>query len=114
MVSLWPGGPGKRRNTCILLGLDLVGAHESTISGSQLSIPSWLGLFLNCLLSEDDHLAPHYFRDSLIAILTASVWSAWSVAFLSFSTIIGSTVFLRLVYSVSFICLLGVAVVVME
>ena len=28
---------------------------ESTISGSCLSIPSWLDIFLNCLLAEDDH-----------------------------------------------------------
>ena len=49
----------------------------------------------------------------LTALSTASVWSTWSVAFLSCLTIIGSTVFRCLVFSVSFICLSGVALVVM-
>ena len=52
--------------------------------------------------------------DSLTALSTASVWSVWSVAFLSFLTIFCFTVFRCLVYSVSFNCILGVALVVME
>ena len=47
------------------------------------------------------------------ALTTAAVWSAWSVVFLSLFTIIGSTIFRCLVYSVSFICLSGMALVVM-
>ena len=51
---------------------------------------------------------------SLTALLTASVWIAWSVAFLLSANIIGSTVLRCLVNSVSFIRLLGVSLVVME
>ena len=67
--------------------------------------------FLNCLMAEDDHLAPHSFHDSWQPywLRQSEVLGVW----LSFLTIIGSTVFRCLVYSLSFICLLeGVIVVV--
>ena len=82
-VALWSGGPGKRRDdwhhlascrslyireTYILLGSSLVepGVHNIRILVERgLSVISWLGVFSrNCLLAEDDHLAPHSFRDS--------------------------------------------------
>ena len=55
-----------------------------------------------------------FFFWSLTALLTASVWIAWSIYFLLSANIIGSTVLRCLVNSVSFIRLLGVSLVVME
>ena len=55
-----------------------------------------------------------FFFWSLTALFTASVWIAWSVSYLLSAGIIGSTVLRCLVYSVSFIRLLGVSIVVIE
>ena len=80
---------------------------------ARVSRPSWLGLFLSPWLGVEDHLTLFFFW-SLTALLTASVWIAWRVAFLLSANIVGSTMLRCLVDSVSFIRLLEVSLVVIE
>ena len=126
-VSVQSGEPGKRRDAW---------HHEA--SGRSLQrrrglYPSWFcsskspGVYNVRILVERSFLV-NSFSKLLIGggrpssttflswhwtALTDAVWSA-SFLFFPFSTIIGSTVFRCLVYSVSFIYLSGVALVVME
>ena len=60
------GCPGKTDvEACILLDSALVGVHNIQILVERgLDVPSWLGSFVNFLLSEDDYMAPHSFHDS--------------------------------------------------
>ena len=99
---------GRDVEASILLYSALIGVYNILIlTGRGWNIPSWLfgrGRSSNTIL----------FSWSLTALLTASVWIAWSVAFLLSANIIGFTVLRRLVNSVFFTRLLGVSLVVIE
>ena len=70
--------------------------------------------FSEMLIAEGRSSNTTFLPKLVTACLTAIVWIAWSVVFLSFAIISGSTALRCLVNRVSFIILLGGSLVVME